>query len=193
VSEPTESRGDGNDPPALAAGDARGLLLAAAVLGLLTVLVMASWIALFGRSPTAPSPSRGEAGEVVTTSRNDAASPPASSGPGATSGSTPTAATSTAAPPQLEPSVELDLPAYTAQPYETVPLTGVVEGLPSGTLLRVQHWQAGRWLSFPLPTATDDAGRFTAYVEMGAPGVYQVRVTDPRSGATSRVVTLEID
>jgi len=37
-----------------------------------------------------------------------------------------------------------------------------------------------------LQTKTDKSGQFTAYVELGPPGRYRVRVLDPRSGVKSK-------
>ena len=45
--------------------------------------------------------------------------------------------------------------------------------------LRVQRWEGGRWLDFPLPAVTDQAGQFTAYVELGGPGRYRLRCSIP--------------
>jgi hypothetical protein len=56
----------------------------------------------------------------------------------------------------------------------------------------VQRWEGGKWLSFPLPAKTDQSGRFTAYVELGQPGRYQLRVLDPDSGGTSKTFMLVI-
>ena len=55
------------------------------------------------------------------------------------------------------------------------------------TFLRVQRWEGGKWLAFPLPTKTDQSGQFTAYVEFGQPGRYQLRILDPGSGVTSNL------
>jgi hypothetical protein len=57
----------------------------------------------------------------------------------------------------------------------------------------VQRWEGGQWLAFPLPTKTDESGEFTAYVEFGRPGLYQLRVLDPDSDLTSKpsVVVIE--
>ena len=71
-------------------------------------------------------------------------------------------------------------------------MRGAVEGVDPGTRLRVQFLRGERWRSFPYPVATGAGGRFTAYVEFGAPGTYQLRVRDPESGATSPTVTLEV-
>jgi hypothetical protein len=59
--------------------------------------------------------------------------------------------------------------------------------------LRVQRWEGGKWLDFPLTTKTDQSGKFTAYVELGGrPGRYQLRVLDPDSLVTSKPFVLVI-
>ena len=60
------------------------------------------------------------------------------------------------------------------------------------TFLRVQRWEGGKWLDFPLITKTDKSGRFTAFVEPGGPGRYQLRVLDPNSLVTSETFVLVI-
>ena len=45
---------------------------------------------------------------------------------------------------------------------------------------------------FPLPAKTDQSGQFTAYVELGQPGRYRLRVLDPDSGMTSKPSALVI-
>jgi hypothetical protein len=47
-------------------------------------------------------------------------------------------------------------------------------------------------VDFPLPTKTDQSGRFTAYVEFGKPGRYRLRVLDPDSGVTSQLFVLVV-
>jgi hypothetical protein len=49
----------------------------------------------------------------------------------------------------------------------------------------VERWEGGKWLAFPLPTKTDQSGQFTAYVELGQPGLHRLRVLNPDSGVTS--------
>jgi hypothetical protein len=56
----------------------------------------------------------------------------------------------------------------------------------------VQRWEGGRWVDFPLPTKTDQTGQFTAYVDVGGPGRYRVRVLDPNSDLTSKPSELVI-
>ena len=52
--------------------------------------------------------------------------------------------------------------------------------------------RSGKWLDFPVPTKTDQTGQFTAYVELGQPGRYQLRILDPESGVTSTSFVLVI-
>jgi hypothetical protein len=99
---------------------------------------------------------------------------------------TTTSTTATAGPPSSSagPTIQLENPADAAKPFETVQIQGTYRG-GADTSLRVQRWEGGRWLDFPLPTVTDQAGQFTAYVELGQPGRYRLRLLDPDSGVTS--------
>jgi hypothetical protein len=119
---------------------------------------------------------------------------------GVTAQSAPTVtatATATVIKPTSEPSDESmgtkgeestlqleDLPA-SARPFEAVHIQGTYRG-GSGTFLRVQRWEGGKWLDFPLPTMTDQSGRFITQAEFGQPGRYRLRVVDPDSGVTSK-------
>jgi hypothetical protein len=58
--------------------------------------------------------------------------------------------------------------------------------------LRVQRGEGGKWMDFPLPTKTDQSGRFMAYVELGQPGRYRLRVLDPEFGVKSKPFVLVI-
>ena len=78
-----------------------------------------------------------------------------------------------------------------ARPFETVRIQGTYRG-GADTFLRVQRWEGGEWLAFPIPTKTDQSGQFTAHVELGQPGRYRLRVLDPDSGATSKTSELVI-
>jgi hypothetical protein len=86
----------------------------------------------------------------------------------------------------------LENSASAAKPFQTVRIQGTYRG-GADTSLRVQRWEGGQWLAFPLPTKTDESGQFTAYVEFGLPGLYQLRVLDPDSYLTSKpsVVVIE--
>ena len=101
--------------------------------------------------------------------------------------------TAPAGPPSSStgPAIQLENPADAAKPFQTVQIQGTYRG-GADTSLRVQRWEGGRWLDFPLPTRTDQTGQFTAYVDLGGPGRYRVRVLDPNSDLTSKPSELVI-
>jgi phospholipase C len=96
------------------------------------------------------------------------------------------------ASPGPAPTIELQTTADSAEPFETVRIQG---RFPAGanTYLRVERREGGRWLAFPLPTRTDRSGRFTAHVELGQPGRYQLRVVEPESKVRSDTFVLVIE
>ena len=49
-----------------------------------------------------------------------------------------------------------------------------------------------KWLDFPIPTKTDSSGKFTAFIELGQPGRYRLRVLDPDSSVASKTFVLVI-
>jgi hypothetical protein len=73
-----------------------------------------------------------------------------------------------------------------------VRLEGRFAGAAAGTALEVQARRSGAWRAFPLPTTVREAGRFSAYAELGRPGRYQVRVVDPETGRASNVVAVTV-
>ena len=148
-----------------------------ALLAVIVVLDVGLWVTVLTRSTTPPGSTR----EAAV----------ADDSPQATGSPTVSASTASGAPPD-QPRIELDSATYSGSTFETVPISGVLQGVPAGTLLRVQLRQDGRWQPFPLPTTTDAAGRFTAYVELGAPGTYELRVRDPSTERVSPVAILEI-
>jgi hypothetical protein len=99
---------------------------------------------------------------------------------------TTTSTTATASPTSssTSPAIQLENPADAAKPFQTVQIQGTYRG-GADTSLRVQRWEGGQWLDFPLPAVTDQTGQFTAYVELGGPGRYRLRLLDPNSGVTS--------
>jgi hypothetical protein len=115
-----------------------------------------------------------------------------SAGPGGPSSSAvPPAASEPRSGSAERETIQLQDPPEAAKPFQTVRIQGTY---PSGahTFVRVQRWEAGKWLDFPVPTKTDQSGQFTAYVELGQPGRYQLRVQDPDSGVTSTSFLLVI-
>jgi hypothetical protein len=84
-----------------------------------------------------------------------------------------------------EPTIQLEDLADSARPFEAVRIQGTYRG-GAGTFLRVQRWEGGKWLDFPLPTKTDQSGQFITQAEFGQPGRYRLRVLDPDSDMTSK-------
>ncbi len=125
---------------------------------------------------------------------------------GVTAQSVPTVtatATATVSMPTSEPSdkvthtgreestIQLEDLAASARPFEAVRIQGTFRG-GVGTFLRVQRWEGGKWLDFPLPTKTDQSGQFITQVEFGQPGRYWLRVVDPDSGVASKTFVVVI-
>lgn len=150
------------------------LRLRLAAVGVLVALNVVLILALLtrGHEPTGPS-SSGQAGETPSSSVAPTSPQPT-------------------APARQRVRIELTAASYVGARSETVPINGIAHGTRTVTTLRVQHRQGGRWVAFPLPATTDATGRFTAYVDLGAPGTYDLRVVDPRTKRTSDVVTLVI-
>jgi hypothetical protein len=130
----------------------------------------------------------------------------ASTDRGVTAQSVPTvtaAATATVTKPTSEPSnqstetggeestIQLEGLADSAKPFQPVRIEGTYHG-GANTFLRVQRWEGGEWLDFPVPTKANSSGQFIAYVEFGRPGRYRLRVLDPGSGVTSKPFVLVI-
>jgi hypothetical protein len=90
-----------------------------------------------------------------------------------------------------EETIQLAELAASARPFEAVRIQGTYHG-GAKTFLRVQRWERGMWLDFPLPTKTDRSGQFTAYIELGRAGRYWIRVVDPGSAVTSKPFVLVI-
>jgi hypothetical protein len=91
-----------------------------------------------------------------------------------------------------EPTIQLEDLADPARPFQTVRIEGTYRSGPD-RFLQVQRWEGGEWLAFPVPTKTDKSGKFTAYVELGQPGRYRLRVLDPDSGLTSKPFVVVIN
>jgi hypothetical protein len=80
--------------------------------------------------------------------------------------------------------------SYFGRPFESIQIAGRYRGVHGPTSLRVQLRQGRGWTQFPLPAVTAASGRFHAYVELGRPGRYHLRLVDPAGNTASRPVTL---
>jgi hypothetical protein len=152
--------------------------LALLVLAVLVILNVA-WLGLLL--------SRGPSERAVETTPTRSATP----GGGSSTASPPAAAEPRSGPAEREAIQVEDLPD-SAKPFETVRIQGTYRGGPD-TFLRVQRWEGGKWVAFPLPTKTDQSGQFTAHVELGQPGRYQLRLLDPSSSVMSKTFILVIE
>ena len=148
--------------------------------GVVAVLFLLGCAVAFYRA----APSFPTSGPMPSTTANSSSAGPsqASEPPPTTSTATPSGGTSSSSAAK---SIQVDDSAYSAKPFQTVRIQGTYRGGPN-TFLQVQRLEERKWLSFPLPTKTDDEGRFTAYVELGQPGGYWLRMLDPRSGVASK-------
>jgi hypothetical protein len=124
-----------------------------------------------------------------------------------TQGSRPTAALSPTAavspsegsPPASSPSngsaqgeaIQLRNVPDSGTTFKAVRIRGAYPG-GADTFLRVQRWEGGEWVDFPVPTRTDESGRFTAYVQLDQPGRYQLRMLDPGSGDISKTFVIVV-
>ena len=144
---------------------------------MLVILNMVSFGLLLSRAPGEPA--------VESTATRSATPGGVSSSAGQSPASEPRSGSAEGETIQLE-----DL-ADSARPFQPVRIQGTYRG-GAETFLRVQRWEGGKWLDFPVPTKTDQSGQFTAYVELGQPGRYRLRVLDPDSGVTSKPFVLVI-
>ena len=90
-----------------------------------------------------------------------------------------------------EIAVKTEASAGSAKPFQPVRIQGTYHG-GADTFLRVERWEGGMWVAFPVPTKTDQSGQFTAYVELARPARYRLRVLDPESGVKSKPFVLVI-
>ena len=147
----------------------------------------AAWLIAEPTSSGAPTAAIQNAGLDLRQSAAPIASPTAA--PSTPAPAPPTQGTSSS--PPVAQTIEIEGSGATAEPFETVRLHGTYRG-GAQRFLQVQRWANGRWQAFPVPAKTDESGRFTAYVELGRPNDYRLRVRDPQSGLTSAPFTLTI-
>lgn len=84
--------------------------------------------------------------------------------------------------------------ALVARPFAVVPVTGAWQHpRPDGRRkVHVEARRRGKWSPFPLPAVTDPSGRFTAFVSLGAPGRYRLRVVGAPGGPVSDPFTVTV-
>jgi hypothetical protein len=87
--------------------------------------------------------------------------------------------------------IRLDSVPESGRTFEAVRIRGTYRA-GADTFLRVQRWDGGEWVDFPIPTKTDESGRFTAYVQLDQPGRNQLRMLHPGSGDTSKTFVIVV-
>jgi len=184
---PAQEQPDGKPAPSRS-----GLTLVRRVVGLAVVLfLLGSAVVFYLEAPDFAAPGSSPSIQQATPSGL-----PPSAGPSPAADPTPPStpkpgASDSAGSGSEEKAIQVKRSAVSARPFETVQLQGTYRG-GADTFLRVQRWEAGRWVAFPIPTKTGPSGQFTAYVELGQPGRHRLRVLDPSSGVTSRTIVLVI-
>jgi hypothetical protein len=136
-------------------------------------------------------------GQDHATSADDAGNRPDATNNRAPSTTTspPTSAAPTERHPSASPApstsrIETTSSTYFGRPFETIQIQGRYRGVPRPTRLRVQIQQPSGWTQYPLPAVTQPSGQFRAFVELGGPKRYRLRIVDPTSHHASAVVTL---
>lgn len=76
--------------------------------------------------------------------------------------------------------IQVDVWADSAKPFEPYESRGRYRS-GADTLVRLQRWENGKWLAFPVPTTTDQSGEFHCLCRAWAAGPYRLRVLDPGS------------
>jgi hypothetical protein len=174
-------------------GRNRRLRLTLLVLAVLVIL-NAVWLGLLlSRAPGEQAVQSTSTQSATPGGLSSSAGPSPTSDPKSTptSTTTPGAGANTCSGSPEEEAIQLEDLGDSARPFQPVRIQGTYHG-GGDTFLRVQRWEGGKWLAFPLPTKTDQSGQFTAYVELGQPGRYRLRVLDPDSGVTSKTFVLVI-
>jgi hypothetical protein len=170
------------------------------LLGCAVALYVGPGFPVFGsRAGTTANPSASPAPGTVGTESGTAGGPSSSADPSPTSDPTPSTSSTTAGAgdstgttSSRQGAIQVQVPVGSAKPFQAVPIRGTYRG-GANAFLRVQRWQGGIWLDFPLPTKTDDSGRFTAHVEFGQQGRYTLRLLDPNSGVASQPFELVVE
>lgn len=156
-----------------------------ALLVILSVGLVSAALAVIG--PTVQSPYQGYKPEA---SQRERSADTESSNAPAPTGDTPNG---NADPPlERRHSIELEEGPYFAEPFETIQIRGNYPTADASTKLRMQRQRGGGWVSWPLPMVPDRADDFTAFVELGEPDRYRLRVVDPQRQGTSNTVVVHI-
>lgn len=90
------------------------------------------------------------------------------------------------------PEPELTASPTSVSSMEQIDLDGRFPGLPAGTALQIERKEGGTWSLFPVSLSAGVDGTFSTYVQTGQLGPNQFRVTNPSSGQSTPVVTVQV-
>ena len=129
-------------------------------------------------SPTHASPTHEPTRRSPATTATTASTASTASAPETTSEATRPTKTVDASPSAATEAIVLTRGAYEAEPFRVVRVTGTLRtGSPAARgRVHVEMRQGDGWSTFPLPAVTGSEGRFTAFVSIGSPGRYRMRV-----------------
>ena len=102
----------------------------------------------------------------------------------------PTEPSSSSTPKMQQP--QLSATPTSVSSMEQIDLDGRFPGLPAGTALQIERKESGTWTLFPVSLSTGDGGSFSTYVQTGQPGPNQFRVTNPSTGESTPIVTIQV-
>ena len=135
------------------------------------------------RTPSADStPSR-----VSPTAARSSRAPTTTAAAPSSSAGTPTFPTAASSPQAGADAIVLARKTYEAAPFRVVRVSGTVR-TPSPAARDQVHLEVRRgagWSTFPLPAVTGAEGQFTAFVSLGSPGRYRLRVVAAGGGPVS--------
>ena len=139
------------------------------------------------RAPTTTAPSSSASTPTTRTARTTPGSPTTRATAGDTSPSVLSFPTAASSPQTGADAIVLARKAYEAEPFRVVRVSGTVR-TPSPAARDQVHLEVRKgagWSTFPLPAVTGAEGRFTAFVSLGSPGRYRLRVVAAGGGPVS--------
>lgn len=195
-----DNEADGSADPAPAGSSIRPVLVL--VVAIATLVNVMLFSLLFPDRPAqAPTDASGDVSATAATEVPGTTAAPTRVAPttservtappsGAATGPPSADGTRAAVPPAR---FRVQAPAAAVSPFQTVPLRGRCPIKQGPVNLLVQWRERGSWETFPLRPRTDRDGHFTAYVELGRPGRYHLRVVNPSTGLASNVVRVTVN
>ena len=163
-------------------GSIAGLVAAGIIIGLVIAWASTSVLEAAGLDTDATTRPPAEPTAEPTETTSPTETPPETTEP--------TEPSSSSTPPQQAPQLRATPTAVSSM--EQIDLDGRFPGLPAGTALQIERKEGGTWTLFPVSLSTGEGGSFSTYVQTGQLGPNQFRVTNPSSGQSTPVVTIQV-